>query len=209
MKTGKLNLLLILLLAACTPETEFDYSDLSLVNSTSVQAESAEFGTVPIDIHRSRVEWRGTKLLGTGKHEGTVAFMEGQFRMSGDRITGGHFSVDMASISVTDIPNHERTARRNLTRHLNSDFAIHMFPTAAFTIRDVMDAGDDKYLIFGDLSIRGVTKPITITAIKSRNLFTSEFSFNRFDWKIGEDGTWLERRLVDAEIHLVVTISTE
>lgn len=211
MKTGKKYILLILLLAACTAETEYDYSDLPPVNSTSVLSESGEFRTVPVDVHRSKVEWRGTKVLGTGKHEGTVALLEGQLLMSGNRIAGGYFAVDMTSIYITDIPNHERKARRNLTSHLHSEFATKMFPTANFTIRDVEKTDNITYQLSGDLAIRGITKSITVTAVESGkgDRFTSEFSFNRFDWNIGEDGTWLERRLVDADIHLKVLLFTE
>ncbi len=81
-----------------------------------------------IDITSSIVYWKGTKLRRTGKHEGTIKFKSGALLFSNNRLSGGNFEIDMHSIYIADMPEHETVPRRNLTRHLHSDFEISISP---------------------------------------------------------------------------------
>lgn len=90
-----------------------------------------------VNIKKSVVEWKGTKLLRTGKHEGIVSFKDGQMSFSNGKLVGGKFVVDMKSIYITDIPKSDPEPRKNLTTHLNKDFETKIFPIASFTITSV------------------------------------------------------------------------
>jgi len=159
-----------------------------------------------IKIERSLVEWKGTKFRGKGSHSGKVFFKEGYLLFEDHELSGGEFIVDMRSIYNTDIPLSDPVPRKNLTTHLNSDFETARYPTAKFFITNVLQ-GTPGLMIYGDLTIRGISRKISIQAHKiAPDKFVSEFNINRFDWKIGDNGSWLEKKLVDPDIRLKVTI---
>jgi polyisoprenoid-binding protein YceI len=120
--------------------------------------------------------------------------------------------ADMNAITVTDIPPHETEAIQNLTNHLKSDFDTKRFPLSKFYITSVSYTSADRLLVSGNLTIKDVTKNITIPAIvasvNGNKKFTTVFKFNRFYWNIGADGSWLEKRLVDKEIELKIELLT-
>lgn len=58
------------------------------------------------------------------------------------------------------------------------------------------------------MAIKGISKSITVTLneIKEKKEYYSTFTFDRFLWKIGENGSWLEKKLVDADVTLKIKI---
>ena len=163
---------------------------------------------VLINTKTSKVEWKGTKLMGAGSHSGTVNFKNGYLLFSEGKLIGGEFTVDMSSIFITDIPLSDPVPRKNITTHLNIDFETKVFHVSTFKIITV-SGKPDGYSIDGALTIKGITRPISIKAreVKRKAAYTSEFSFDRFNWKIGEHGSWLEKKLVDADISLKININ--
>ncbi len=168
---------------------------------------------VLVDVKKSNIKWKGTKLHYTGKHEGTVPVKEGKLYFTGEKLTGGIITVNMLGLQVTDIPTHETTARRNLTNHLHHDFNTKAYPTALFKITKVDYKTSSLALLQGNLTIKQITKPISVTSYITRFgstsfYFSSQLTINRFDWDIGKDGSWLEKKLVDKEITLQIEIFT-
>ncbi len=167
-----------------------------------------------VDIEKSIITWKGTKLRRMGSHEGTLSIMNGSLYFDKGKLAGGSIIADMHTITVTDIPPHEVVPIRNITDHLNADFETDVYPVSKFEITDVDYSTGEAIDIRGELTIKDVTKPITIQAEvmfmdKSTYRFSSSFSFNRFDWNIGTEGSWLEKKLVDEDITLRVEIVTE
>ncbi len=201
----KSNMLLLIFcwLIGCTPaKNQSDES--SLLQATIVK----DLDKVSINVDKSIVNWKGTKLMGTGSHSGKVSFEEGFLLLNGEELKGGNFVVDMTTIYNTDIPLSDPVPRKNLTEHLSSDFEVSHFGEAKFVITDVQQ-NKDAYRITGNLTIKGITKEIRIEAIRTGpGTYSSEFSFDRFDWKIGEDGSWLEKKVVDPDVLIQVTIVT-
>ncbi len=74
-------------------------------------------------------------------------------------LSGGsiQFEVEIASINTNneDRDNHLRSA---------DFFDAETHPTMKFVATDIKKIDDDEYKITGDLSIRGVTKPVTFDA---------------------------------------------
>lgn len=74
-------------------------------------------------------------------------------------LSGGNiqFEVEIASINTNneDRDNHLRSA---------DFFDAETHPTMKFVATDIKKVDDDEYKITGDLSIRGVTKPVTFDA---------------------------------------------
>ena len=121
-----------------------------------------------IDTANSVVQWTGRKV--TGSHFGTVKIKEGNAIIESGKLVGGTFEIDMSSISVEDITNPRDNAK--LRDHLKSDdfFGSSLFPTTTFSItkaEPIVNAGpgEANYNIFGDLTIKGITNPLSFPAI--------------------------------------------
>lgn len=160
---------------------------------------------VCVDTARSLVRWRGTKV-GGGSHEGVVRLASGQLLFQDSAVTGGHFTVDMTTIAVTDIPPHETEARRTLRRHLEHEefFGVDRFPTASFEITDIRREEHGLYTVAGNLAVRdnvhNVTFDATAPVVGPQGVWaTGRFSIDRQLWGIRFDGR--TSRLRDAIVH--------
>ena len=66
--------------------------------------------------------------------------------------------------------------------------------------------------VWGDMTIRGVTKKIQvpIEIIVSNGQIRHckiTLTIDRFEWGIGNEGSWLEKKLVDDEFELKIEIA--
>lgn len=166
-----------------------------------------------IDIEKSIIRWKGTKMMRNGKHEGTLNFKEGVLFFDDDKLVGGRVVADMKSILVTDMPSHETVPIRNLTTHLNSDFETQKYLTSSFEIIQVEYLNDSLLTLSGNMTIKDVSKNISITLListiqENQKQLEAQFTIDRFEWNIGIDGSWLEKKLVDKEIELIIRIIT-
>ncbi|SDK42599.1 Polyisoprenoid-binding protein YceI [Catalinimonas alkaloidigena] len=182
MKT--LSLSFALLLAAFS--TRFNNTTPALRPSAPVAAT-----TFVVDTDQSELVWTATKV--GGEHTGTVKLSQGQLTADGKALTGGSFTIDMTTITDTDITNADFNAR--LTNHLKSDdfFSVERHPTATFVMTKATPlaqakSGQPNYTIAGDLTIKGITKPIsfpaTVTVSGSGVNATARFELNRLNWDL-------------------------
>lgn len=113
--------------------------------------------TYKADPAKSSLTWMGRKL--TGSHNGTITLQSGNLDFDGKKLTGGKFVIDMTSIKDAD-------GSDRLENHLKADdfFGVDKFATAAFVIRKVTDAGTNTVNVTGDLTIKGITNPVTFPA---------------------------------------------
>lgn len=174
---------------------------------------SQEIVQVPIDIKKSEVKWKGTKMRGLGKHEGIISIKNGYFETKDGEFYGGKIVFDMNSISVTDIPKREPIPRRRLNNHLKSDdfFGVEKYPEAEFLIVKVLKKEKQNITVEGELSIRDVKDRITVLLEISRDnseirSISSKLEFDRFNWNIGYKGSWADRTLVDKEIEITLLL---
>lgn len=116
--------------------------------------------TLKVATSDSKVVWTGTKVI--GYHQGTVALKEGKVEMKNQKLSGGYFIIDMTSITCTDIPSSDPVPKKKLEEHLKGTyfFDVTRYPTAKFEIAEVRTHPDNhaKYLLVGNLTIKGVTK---------------------------------------------------
>lgn len=173
---------------------------------------------IPINTERSIIVWKGTEMWQSGKHEGTVNLRQGYLLLKDRQLLGGQFIADMNSIAITDIPKHEKIPRRRLRNHLKSDdfFYVQKYPTADFEISNTETFTADSLKVWGDLSIRDITKEIEFTAYQryesnNKQEFWATFKIDRFEWNISYQGSYWKRitsiidnTLVDADIYLTV-----
>jgi polyisoprenoid-binding protein YceI len=69
------------------------------------------------------------------------------------------WSTDV-TIQVASIDT--RNEQRDAHLHSNDFLAVEQYPTITFTSTGVEKVGEDTYRVTGDLTIRGVTQPVTI-----------------------------------------------
>lgn len=118
-------------------------------------------GNHDINITKSTIKWHGEKV--TGEHFGTINIKDGALEFKKGKLIGGSFNIDMASIENTDLDGEYKG---KLEGHLKSDdfFGVAKYPTANLKITKVKENGKDgQYTVTADLTIKGITKPVTFT----------------------------------------------
>lgn len=135
-----------------------------------------------IDVAKSTIKWVGTKVSGT--HEGTVNFKSGTLLLKKGKVTGGNFTIDMTSIAVTDL--QAGRGKEKLEGHLKNDdfFATDKFETANLAFKTIGDKGNNVYSITADLTIKGITKPVTFDLTVNGNTASSNFKIDRSKYDI-------------------------
>ncbi len=116
----------------------------------------------------SRLMWTGYKPL--GQHEGEISVQKGQLDFQDGTLVGGEVTIDMTSLTCTDI--EDQATNGKLVGHLKSaDFFNTVdHGTATLKLKKVVPYGEfdtqsDKstgelYKVVADLTIKGITKEI-------------------------------------------------
>jgi len=142
-------------------------------------------GTVNVNVDNaaSLVTWKGEMIGGLYGHQGTVALKESKLQLTEGKVSGGSFTIDMASIKPTDANYNPKEGKspENLVAHLTTpdffDAATH--PTASFVITSV-----EGTTAKGKLTVRGVTNDetienITVTPEGDNVKVTGKLTFDR------------------------------
>lgn len=129
--------------------------------------------TYEIDTQKSFIKWKGYHLAKSYEHNGNISIKSGGLEIENGDLVSGNILIDMTSITNNDLTKEEDNQR--LVKDLKSErfFNVAEFPEASLTIKSVVKAGDE-YKIDADITIRGITEPLSFTAlIKSQgNSFT-------------------------------------
>lgn len=131
-------------------------------NNTSASSLSLHGGDekyVAIDTKESVVTWKGANSFGS--HEGDVYISKGELMIENGQLTGGTVEIDMNTIG-------EKTfgSSSGLVKHLKSPdfFDVRKFPASAIAITGVASINDEDKSITGNLTIKGITHPVTFPA---------------------------------------------
>lgn len=160
-----------------------------------------------VKVDESTVTWKAYKV--TGSHTGTIALKSGALEFDGDKLTGGEFVVDMTSISNTDL---EGDYKGKLEGHLNSDdfFGTATNPTSSLVFTKVEASGKNSYKVTGDLTIKGITKPVTfdVSIYGSKATATLKVDRAAYDVKYGSGSFFdnLGDKTIYDEFDLVVDL---
>lgn len=164
-----------------------------------------------VDVKNSTINWNAKKVTGSG-HNGTLAISEGVLVFENDKLVNGTFILNMDGIIVLD------TKSKRLLNHLkNKDFFdVKKHPTATFQITDSEIKDNDKTLIKGKLTLKGITQNIsflaTITSEDNNLSFKSDdFTIDRTLWgikyKSGKFFDNLKNRMINDDIKINVSLS--
>lgn len=123
----------------------------------------AEAKKQDLNLKTSALNWKGTKVVGSS-HVGTLMFKSGSVNTVSGKLTNGTFVVDMASIKNEDVEDAKWNTK--LVNHLKSDdfFGVANHPTSKLVIKKFQHIKDGLYQARGELTIKGITKPVSFKA---------------------------------------------
>ena len=135
-------------------------------------------GTYAIDPSHSRLGFVVRHAMVT-KVRGNFADFSGTVTVNGDDPASSAVEISAAIVSIT-------TGDEARDGHLRSAdfFDLEAHPTMTFTSTGITAKGDDEFAVTGDLTINGITKPVTID-LEFTGAATDPFGNHR----IGFEGT--------------------
>jgi polyisoprenoid-binding protein YceI len=156
--------------------------------------------TWDIDTAHSSIEFTAKHMMVTNV-KGRFTSFSGDAHLDEADPTNSRVDVTIDLASLT-------TGTEGRDNHLRSAdfFDVEQYPTATFHSTNVAPLGGDRMRVTGDLTIRGITKPVTLDVNvegkvkdmqgKDRYGFTASTSFSRKDfgleWNVAlESGGWL------------------
>ena len=164
-----------------------------------------------VDVEASVLTWKGSKP--TGSHNGTVALQSGDLVVENGTLTQGVFVVDMNTITNTDMAGSDGAAQ--IEGHLKAAdvFDVAQYPTSKFVITSVVEE-EGKLSVTGNLTIKAITKSITIPATLSTedgiSTFKSDvFTIDRTDFNVKYGSKSFFDGLKDKFINDLVEMSFE
>jgi polyisoprenoid-binding protein YceI/rhodanese-related sulfurtransferase len=143
-------------------------------------------GIFKVDTLKSKALWIGRNLV--NQHYGSIKIARGELDIDDGTVSGARFLFDMQSMKCSDIADPELNSL--LVKHLTSDdfFDSDHHPTSEFAMtravrKDEETPGRPNYLVYGNLTIKGITHEIEFPA------FIGEL----------EDGTWAAQAYFDID----------
>ncbi|MCY0967642.1 YceI family protein [Chryseobacterium wangxinyae] len=127
-----------------------------------------------LDTLNSKIEWKGYKVFKSENtsHFGTITFESGDVTVNDGKLESGKFVADMNSLTSVDLKDDAENLNK-LNGHLKSGdfFETEKFPTASYEITKVTPSAEGDYntLLDGNLTIKGITKPLQFKANVSVN----------------------------------------
>lgn len=141
-----------------------------------------------LDVQKSKVLWNTGKMM--GGHFGYFLFQSGnlEFSPAGEPIRGT-FHMDMNSIRTSDNPDEAGGKKKDAELRGKDFFASDQYPVATMVVKKITRIGSSPdFTVAGDLTIKGITKPIEFTAtINTKNNtchITANVDISRQLWNI-------------------------
>ena len=124
--------------------------------STAVAGLSGLSGTYALDVTHTRIGFVARHAMVT-KVRGAFNEFEGTAVLDFDDVTRSTASVTIAAASIDT-----RQAQRDAHLRSNDFLAMDEFPSIVFTSTAARRTGEQEFELDGDLTVRGVTQPVTI-----------------------------------------------
>jgi polyisoprenoid-binding protein YceI len=164
-------------------KNRIDMKRLTFILIALVTIVSAGFGQTKYtaDISATTLKWKGTKVV--GEHVGTIQLKDGWINWKRNSIVSGSFEINMATLKDED--QKDDKMRNMLENHLKSDdfFGVEKFPVSTLEITTPTAFKNGKAYITANLTIKGVTQPISFNATVKDNgnelIFTAPITVDR------------------------------
>ncbi len=98
-----------------------------------------------------------------------VSTVSGRFKQVSGKVALDEANLTNSQVEISIKVDSVDTDEAKRDEHLKSPdfFDAKKFPTIAFKSTKIVKAGANKYKVTGDLTIHGITKPITLDAVMS------------------------------------------
>jgi len=165
-----------------------------------------------LDVEKSKLFWKAPK----NRHNGFILFNSGALsNFTAGRPTRGTFSINMNSMSSIDEASAAR--RKKVDDELRNEnfFAVSKYPVATIAVSKILpEPNRTSSRVYGELTIKEVTKPIEFTTIMKQSgntiTATADINISRAHWNIDlqrNPKSWnpfdsLKDHLVDDEIQV-------
>lgn len=176
------------------------------------QAKSA---TAQVDAQSSKITWKGSKKIGGSFHTGYVLVKSGTVMYENGQPQSADITIDLNTITNTDLTDAKYNAK--LVGHLKSEdfFEVAKFPTAQLKVSKISKSGAKTYKLEGEMTIKGVSQPITLDAevtgddAKAQTV-QSSFSFDRtkFGLRYGSENFFknLGDKIINDKVDMTVSL---
>ena len=165
------NVLKLSLFSACLTGMLF----VSCGKDKPLTSESNEISTTKdgniytLDTLNSRIEWKGFKVVKSDNtsHFGTIHFESGDVTVKDGKLESGKFVADMGTLTSVDLKDDSEQLGKLVGHLMSGDFfEVEKYPTASYEITKVAEntSGDYNTLLDGNLTIKGITKPMQFNA---------------------------------------------
>ena len=137
--------------------------------------------TKKVNVEKSTITWNAKKV--TGEHSGTVNLQEGNLIFKSGKLAGGNFTVDMTSLTTTDLSGDWKA---KLDGHLKSDdfFGTAKFTTSTLVFKTITTKPNGVYTVTADLTIKGITNPVTFDITVKGDTATTVVTIDRTKYGI-------------------------
>lgn len=117
------------------------------------------------DLSATQLKWKGTKVV--GEHVGTIQLKDGWIKWKKNSLVSGSFAIDMGTLKDEDQTDDKM--RTMLENHLKSDdfFGVEKFPVSTLEITTPTAFRNGKAYITGNLTIKGITQPVSFNTTVS------------------------------------------
>lgn len=149
-----------------------------LITTLTLTAQSK---TVEVKTDKSSLSWNGYKIV--GEHSGSINLKSGSLTFEGFLLTSAKFIIDMSSITVTDIKG---SSAEKLLNHLKSDdfFNVEKHEEASLLIHTASPVNKYQYVLIGNLTIKGITKPVKFEAFLKDQSAVASIRVDRTEYNI-------------------------
>ena len=157
LSTAYLILIIAPLFFGCGGPVKEKNKNNASANSISLHVGDEKY--IKIDTKESVVAWKGSSV--EGAHTGYVYISKGELMIENGQLMGGTVEVDMSTIEGDD-----HRSDNNLIKHLKDPdfFDVKKFPISTIAITRVASINVENKEITGNLTIKGITHPVTFQA---------------------------------------------
>ena len=165
------NVLKLSLFSACLTGMLFVScgKDKPLTSETNEISTTKDGNIYTLDTLNSRIEWKGFKVVKSDNtsHFGTIHFESGDVTVKDGKLESGKFVADMGTLTSVDLKDDSEQLGKLVGHLMSADFfEVEKYPTASYEITKVAEntSGDYNTLLDGNLTIKGITKPMQFNA---------------------------------------------
>ena len=150
---------------------------ISSLNSSYFNAQRFTVNT-----EKSTVYWIGKKI--TGEHYGYINILNGTMSIENNQIKSGSFTIDMNSMTCTDIK--DESMNKKFLGHLKSDdfFGTSKYPSAQLEVISSSEFSSNKCTVKGKLTIKGKTEIITFEVNKDQPNYIAKLEIDRSKYDV-------------------------